>query len=96
MSDEPAAEREVEPPQHEVAPADRRLMAAAALPALAWLTQLLFGLATVRWMCRIESRLPLALATAVALAAALWALVACRRALARARRPGAGEPLAGA
>lgn len=80
---EPLDDRErpdVEPHEDEVAPGDRRLLVAASAAPLAWLAQLGAGFATVRWMCDLDSRLPLAVATVAALAVAGWALAVCRRA----------------
>lgn len=72
---------EVEEKKPEVADADRILLAAAAAPPLAWLSQLAFGMGAARWLCAIGSRGPFYVASGLSLFVAFAGIATCAAAL---------------
>ncbi|RIK92057.1 MAG: hypothetical protein DCC71_24695, partial [Proteobacteria bacterium] len=70
----------IEPKSPELDRADKLLVLAVVAPPLAWLAQLTAGISLAGWMCGAQTRWPLHVATALALAAAAAAGLHCWRA----------------
>lgn len=69
----------VEPKRPELDRGDRALLTAAFAGPLAWLVQLGFGVSVLPWLCTADTRAPLHLATAAALAAVALGVAHCWR-----------------